>query len=397
MPKKILTLFSHPSEEEILQNRVNEFEAKNPDIQVSYTLISRPEYKEKTLMGIEAGIIDAFSVDTFDIDRLAYWKQVMPLDGFIEESYGEITADIFWKVVKAFSFRDNIYAIPRSFNCLGLFYNKEPFQKLGIQPSNEWTWRDVEQAATKLVKVENVYGMMFIDDFIGFLSLATANRTSIFDEFEMRSDIGSERAIDALTFYRGLFKKGLLISSSQWNGARASEVFMSGKLAMAVEGSWLVPHISQVGYPVTYSAVRLPLLNIFTTASHGNLLFASGYSISSQCKNPSETWGLIKFLTDKRAQEMSLNFGLGLPYWGNPKDYPPFKNYPFLVDEVFYDKINDKITVTEARRYSLGPIGSEYADLLKKAISQTLQGVMTPEEALQGVQEQINKLLEKYK
>jgi len=54
-------------------------------------------------------------------------------------------------LINAFTYQGKTYGIPKDFNTLGLVYNKDLFKAAGVaEPTNDWTWTDLQTAAKKL-------------------------------------------------------------------------------------------------------------------------------------------------------------------------------------------------------------------------------------------------------
>src|SRR5260370_23771299 len=73
-----------------------------------------------------------------------------------------------------------VYAIPKDWNSLGLFYNKTMFQAAGVSDPTNWSWTDLQSAAQKLTKVTgttatSVYGAALPDDTSRFGAFLFAN------------------------------------------------------------------------------------------------------------------------------------------------------------------------------------------------------------------------------
>lgn len=65
-------------------------------------------------------------------------------------------------LLQAFTYDGSLYAIPKDFDTVGLWYNKALFDAAGVAyPDDSWTWQTLRDAAIKLTDPTNgVYGFV---------------------------------------------------------------------------------------------------------------------------------------------------------------------------------------------------------------------------------------------
>ena len=75
---------------------------------------------------------------------------LVPIQPLVDD--GSIDVDAYPESLRSiYTFDGTVYGIPRDFDTIALFYNKDLFDKAGVEyPTGDWTWDDLRAAAEKL-------------------------------------------------------------------------------------------------------------------------------------------------------------------------------------------------------------------------------------------------------
>ena len=145
----------NPSEQKLLQQTLDEFEKKHPNIKVKLEVISE-QYMDviKTrLIGGEGP--DVFYLDAFEAPALIETGVLEPLDKYVTDDFD--INDFEKPLLDAFKGKDgHIYGFPKDYSTLALFYNKKMFKEAGVDVPK--TWDELREVAKKLTKGTKVYG-----------------------------------------------------------------------------------------------------------------------------------------------------------------------------------------------------------------------------------------------
>ena len=75
----------------------------------------------------------------------------------IRDRYKDKFYDSVWDTMV---YKDDVYGLRITSNNLALFYNKELFEKAGLEEPKDWTWDDLREAAKKLTDPDNgIFGL----------------------------------------------------------------------------------------------------------------------------------------------------------------------------------------------------------------------------------------------
>ena len=145
-----------PEELVVWQMIADEFNAANPNITVNMDVSDWDSYWTK-LNTLFAGKTPP---DVFAMDAPLFldWQSrgvLLNLQPYIDASPGFLDG-IFEGPLKGYKLTDGYYGLPRDFQTIVMFYNKDMFDAASLAyPKEGWTWSDVQKAAKQLTKDNN--------------------------------------------------------------------------------------------------------------------------------------------------------------------------------------------------------------------------------------------------
>jgi multiple sugar transport system substrate-binding protein len=277
---------------------IPEFERQNPNIKVRFHHFE--DYGNRILLSHAGGIAP-------DVIREGGGGPIwikrglnLPLDKYIDGPDGIDRNDFIPVTWEPLMRNGKTYGIPQDINMLGLFYNKEIFDRAGLKyPDATWTWKDLKEAADKLTEDTDKDGH---PDIVGldmgwsaatFLPFAFQAGGDVWSEDGERAVVDSPEFVEALAFYKSLMKTySLAKSSSQRGGLGPDKFFEAGKVAMFVDGSWRTPSLKKNAPNLKFGVAPLPCGKFASSISSSCF-----WGISSQTRHPDEAWKLAKFLS----------------------------------------------------------------------------------------------------
>jgi len=354
--KKITVKFSSwGSENEIklLKSAVYEFEQKNPDIDVELMHIPQNYFQKLHLLIVTNSTPDVVFVN--NINGLKYYQ-----NGAFENlnPYLINRKDFYSNALKAFSYNDCIWAVPRDVSNLVVYYNKDLFDKNNVPyPNAAWTTNDF-LAKAQLLTTQDSWGFGFEKDALFWLPFLWSNNGGIIDESGCIM-IDSSASKDALRFYSDLKNTYNVTPSDAEKGSYTNaQLFMQGKMAMHINGRWVVPRFRQ---DAKFNWDIAP----FPNGIAGSVVDAdaSGWAMSKKSKNKRAAWRLILFLSSERMSKNFTKGGLIIPARKSiaNSDYFLQKNQK---------PQNSKVFLTAIEQGKPTPVTKNYQELLNKIYTQ---------------------------
>ena len=155
------------------------------------------------------------------------------------------------------------------------------------------------------------YGLVISPDFSRWLPFLRQAGGSVFTadgEMNLESAAGSA----ALSFFAGLFQNGYAHTPLEFGAAWSGAAFANGRIAMTVEGNWLVPYLRDAAPDLDFGVTDLPS-GPPPGGTEATVAFANCYAIPAGSPHPEQAAALIAFLTGPEAMTAWTDLRLTLP------------------------------------------------------------------------------------
>lgn len=313
-----------------------------PDI----VILDNPDHASYAAMGIFADLTDKFDVSNY-------------YDG----------------PVNSCKLDDKLYGVPFGSNCLCLFYNEEMLEAADCEVPA--TWDELKDVAAKVTK-DNVYGMAFSslqneEGTFNFLPWVWSTGASSYE-------INSEGGIKALNLVKDLIDSGSMTKEAiNWTQGDTMNQFISGNLAMMINGTWQIPTMREEVPDLKWSVAPIPQDTVQASGLGGEnyAVIAGG--------NEDAAVDFLKYVTSK---EMCLYLMNAMGYISADKTLAKDQ---FTGDET-YQVFVDELQYAQAR----GPLPEwpSVSDAISLAFNAVITGTSTPEDAAVNAQTTIDSIIE---
>jgi len=287
------------------QQMLERFHANHPSVRVFYT--PDPEnLHEQMMTDFDAGT--APDVVAGCCDFLPIWAQsghLLDLRPFVEADLDQATIND-WDTAQYRSYfvKDGIqYALPKYHGALALFYNKDVFDRFGLDcPDRTWNHDDYLTAMRRLTHDRGIDGRP--DVWGSMLDIS-------WDRIQMhvngwgghfvdpadptRSMMGREEAIEAMNWIRDrMWDDGVMASLLDVQNLETRHAFIHERVAMVEDGSWALKDILELA-PFRVGVTTFPAGPVRRVT----LATTDAYAIYAGTKHPEAAWELVKFLTGR--------------------------------------------------------------------------------------------------
>lgn len=218
--------------------------------------------------------------------------------------------------IEAGTFDGKRYAVPFVVDSSFLFYNKDLFEKAGLDPDNPpRSYDEIYAAAKAITGIEDgVYGFGFDGACAGCFAYtvfpnAFAGGHPPISLDGATADLDNPAMGDILGLYRQLYVDGLVdpaaktADGSSWNGP-----FLQGKVGLLPNGTYTIPALADAGFDWGY----IPLGNADGTKG---ATFVGGdvVGISSNSTHVDAAWDFLSWAMSEEAQVEVVVKNGGLP------------------------------------------------------------------------------------
>jgi multiple sugar transport system substrate-binding protein len=290
------------TEDDLLQQIVNDFNSTHPNIHVDYSVINGDYATAMTARFAAHNPPDVFYVDSSIAPTWIKQGVVEPLNAYIAKSKYD-TTKFYPGLLSAFKVGKNYYGFPKDWSPLAVEINKAMFAKAGIKKAPR-TWAELTADAQKLASSGAVPGgkpLCLPADWARMLAFVFQNKGSL-------ASVQSPAVAAAVNYYVSFFKKGLAATPTQLGVGWPGEALGKEKAAIIFEGNWLLPYMKS-----TFPQVGFGVGPMVKGKVNGNLGFTVSYSMAKDAKNKQAAWTLLSWLTGKVGMSKWMSLGLALP------------------------------------------------------------------------------------
>ncbi|QPP07491.1 sugar ABC transporter substrate-binding protein [Streptomyces bathyalis] len=319
-----------------MEKIIKAFEAEHPKISVSIQVTPFTSYWTTLKTAMRGGSApDVFWMNAVNLQLYASEGVLEPLDPFIERDGFDMGVHPE-ELLRMYTYERTRYAMPKDFDTIGLWYNKELFDKAGIKyPDESWTWDTVRDAAAELTDPRaGVHGIAaeMSRQYTYYNSIAQAGGYVIRDG---RSGFGDPRTIDGLRFWTDLIDRGHSPSQSAMTDTRGRQLYLSEKVAMNYDLSAMASQMYAEPAIKDHGAVAvLPKGRERGTTIHG-----LANAISGKSPNTEAAWEFVRFLGSRKAAEIQAREGVTISSYEGTQD-AWVKSMPEFDLKVFTDMLD---------------------------------------------------------
>lgn len=383
----------------LIDQMTADFNAENPDVQVQAVYTGN---YDDTVTAIQTAIQGGNAPDLFvslatQRFTMADTKMAMPLDDLIAaDPEGQAFVDDFIDGFMLDSYVDgSIYSIPFQRSTMVMFYNKDAFEEVGLDPeAPPTTWEEMVEYAQKLTN-ENRYGVGIALNsgsaqwaFTGFSLQNCTNGVGLMSADGKEVYFNTPENIEALQLWLDLQNKYMCMAPGivQWTDLPTQ--FLAGEVAMIYHTTGNLTNIRN-NATFDFGVCFLPAGRQYgAPTGGGNFYITNGISEERQ----KAAWEFIKFCcSTERAAQWSIDTGYVATRESCYetqllKDY--YADFPQAL--VAYEQL--PYAQPELTTYS----AAEMWRILNDNIQAAVTGEMTAAEALEAAQQQGDDLLFDY-
>ncbi|OIV35470.1 hypothetical protein BIV57_21380 [Mangrovactinospora gilvigrisea] len=296
-----------------------EFESQNPGVHISLELVPYGQYWTKLQTAAIGGTApDVAWMSTLTFQLFAAYDQLLPLSTAANAaSIG--AANYPPALVEAYAWKGQQYGLPKDYDTIGLWYNKQLFDKAGVRyPDATWTWSDLRDAARKLTdKKAGVHGFAAeMSNQSCYYDFIYQNDGFVISPDRKRSGYDNPRTVEAITFLIDMIKDGSSPSMAEIVDSGSASLFQSGKLAMTYQGSWMTPQFAAVPLLKKYGDVTV----MAKGRKRATITNGLGNCVFRTTRNPELAKKFALFMSGKRTGEIQAEAGVVIPgYRGTEK------------------------------------------------------------------------------
>jgi multiple sugar transport system substrate-binding protein len=320
-------LWGAPEELAVWNAIVEEFQAQNPNITVNVEVSDWEAYWEKLKTLLAAGTPpDMFAMDApyyLDYQTRGVLKNLQPY----VDANPDMLKGVYPQTLKAYETAEGYFGLPRDFQTIVLFYNKDMFDKAGVAyPTADWTYDDLRQASKQLTLDANGDG---VTDQFGFTadlwdmelawsSAIWAHGGDILSADHTQTLIGEPEARQAWQVFQDMTFTDESMPDVNTAASYGLDLFQAGIAAMTPIGHWAVPGYNTVTFK--WDVAPMPK----GPAGPATSVNSAGFVVAEASKHPDEAFEFIKFVLSPSGQTRLTELGFAIPVLQSVAESPVF-------------------------------------------------------------------------
>ncbi|MBW9092805.1 sugar ABC transporter substrate-binding protein [Microbacterium jejuense] len=321
-----------------IEENIAAFNEKYPNITVNVSVTPFSEYWTKLQTQASSDTLpDVFWMNGPNIQLYALNGKLEPITGAVDA--GDIDPAAYPEsLVDLYTVDDVSYGVPKDFDTIGVWINKELFEQAGVAiPEAGWTWDDFQSTAAEIstaLAADGVYGGAGgMDGQTTYYNTILQAGGQVIDGDSSGYDTPEAQA--GIQFWADLIASGGSPTMAQLTDTSADQWFTSGKLAMYWGGSWFRSALGDVPFADSVDVLPLPQGEQQATVIHG-----VSNVVAAASKNKQAAQAFQAFLASEEAQRQQGEFGSIIPAYDGTQDSfaesMPQANLQVFIDALDY-------------------------------------------------------------
>lgn len=257
------------------------------------------------------GLPDVFTIDGVRVGEFADAGAIVPIgEYFTEDDLADFNPDI----IQQGTYNNELYAVGCFDSSVGIFCNKDMFEKAGITPATKedpWTLEELTDAAEKLT-TDDCYGITMALDATDetviyfFLPLIQSQGSNVFADDGVTAEgyLNGDAALNTVTWIKEMVDKGYASATPEANS------FELGKAAMAVNGSWAPARLAE--YDINWGL--MPMAKYDENSDPASACGSWTFGMSKDCPDEKKEAPLDVFqyqlANTSQARPVSVNYAV---------------------------------------------------------------------------------------
>ena len=310
-----MMMWGEPAELEVWNKIVADFHTANPNITVKVDVSDWESYWTKLKTMLSAGT----PPDVFAMDAPLYLDYqsrgvLLNLQPYLDKN-PDLLKGVYPQTLEAYKTPDGMYGLPRDFQTIALFYNKDMFDAAGVAyPTADWTYDDLRNAAKALTKIGSdgkVTQFGFTDDLwdmeLIWSEAIWSYGGDVLNADHTKTLIGEPKARETWQLFHDMMFVDKSWPNSTTSDEYGGDPFLAGVAAMTTVGHWVVPGYAEAKFK--WDVAPMPK----GPAGRATSVNSAGFVVAKDSKSPDAAFAFLKYVLSETAQKRLAELGFACP------------------------------------------------------------------------------------
>ncbi|MCL4529959.1 MAG: sugar ABC transporter substrate-binding protein [Chloroflexi bacterium] len=337
-----MMMWGDPAELDVWNQIVADFHQANPNITVKVEVSDWDSYWTKLKTLLSAGT----PPDVFAMDAPLYLDYqsrgvLLNLQPYLNKN-PDMLNGVYPQTLEAYKTPDGMYGLPRDFQTIVLFYNKDMFDAAGVAyPTADWTYDDLRAAAKKLTKIgadgkvtQFGYSLDLWDFEPGMSEIIWSYGGDLINAEHTKTLVGAPKAREAFQFLHDMMFVDKSIPDTNTASEYGGDPFLAGVSAMTAFGHWVVPGYTDAKFNWDIA----PMPN--GPSGRATSVNSAGFVVGKASKNPDAAFEFLKYVLSEPAQTRLAELGFACPVLKSVAESDAFlKQKTQINQKIFLDSL----------------------------------------------------------
>ena len=296
---------------------IEAFNQHYPDIAVSIsTTAFGPYFERLRIQATGDDLPDVFWINGPNFELYASYgmlQDLTDLEGFDTANYPP-------NMVELYSYQGTPYAIPKDFDTVALWFNRDLLQRAGVdEPTGSWSWdeyRDASEIVTRALGDEQIWGNPGgVANQALIYPLILQAGGFIISEDRTTSGYDSPEALEAFRYLDGMIRDGITPDVRYTTENPPKDLFNNGRTALYLSGNWEAALLQES--PVREHLGVAPMIH---GAQEANVIHGIGCAMSSRSRHKPAASAFLAFLGSEEANRIQAEAGAANPAFVGTND-----------------------------------------------------------------------------
>jgi len=324
---------------------IKEFEATHPGVKIEFTKVEQPVYADTmTTLFASGSPPDIVHLAAFDFPKIADNGWLEPLDSYVKAAGLDLEG---WAGQNKCKWKGQTYCVMALYFGFFLAYNDALLEQAGVKvPTSYSEWLDALRKTTKRSNgVTTQYGTghetgagtgWYLTEMLNYALDAGAFWTNARGEVTL----DTPQMIEALARWKTVNREKVMPPDPKPGDTRL--LFTDGKIAMKVDGPWLVPIIAQAK-PEIRQHIKVTLAPFHPPVGGSSNALAVAHDIPEAHKKLA--WDFLRIATSDKFQTLYGTLGQSLPSSPRADTIEAQKRNPFFATLIAAQREASKVGV----------------------------------------------------
>jgi multiple sugar transport system substrate-binding protein len=337
-----MMMWGDPAELDVWNQIVADFHQASPNITVKVEVSDWDSYWTKLKTLLSAGT----PPDVFAMDAPLYLDYqsrgvLLNLQPYLDKNPGMLDG-VYPQTLEAYKTPDGMYGLPRDFQTIVLFYNKDMFDAAKVAyPTANWTYDDLRNAAKSLTitgsdgkTTQFGYALDLWDFEPGMSEIIWSYGGDLISADHTKTLIGEPKARQAFQILHDMMSIDNSIPNTNTSAEYGGDPFLAGVAAMTAIGHWAVPGYAEAKFK--WDIAPMPK----GSAGQATSVNSAGFVVGKASKNPDAAFEFLKYVLSKPAQTRLAQLGFACPVLKSVAESDAFlKQKTAINQQIFLDSL----------------------------------------------------------